>query len=68
MIFKCRPHAYDVTYKTPWIKQVGGIPRDDRFKYHRREKMLQELSPGPTTATPADSIILPRITSIGKYY
>jgi hypothetical protein len=47
---------------------VGGIPKDDRFKYQRREQILQELSPGPTTATPADSIILPRITSIGKLY
>jgi hypothetical protein len=31
---------------------VGGFPKDERFKYDKESKILDEISPGPTTANP----------------
>jgi hypothetical protein len=59
-----------VDYKTPWIKNVGSgtLPKDDRFKYGSMERKMKEMSPGPTTALPNETI-LPKIsTSISKFY
>ena len=58
---KFRPHFYDVDYKTRWVKQHGGIGKDDRFKYQSKEKRLAELSPGPITARPGEIVKLPSI-------
>ncbi|CDW79404.1 UNKNOWN [Stylonychia lemnae] len=55
------PHYYDQDYKAKWNKQVGGFPKDERFKYARADKDLEERSPGPTTAQIRKDFSLPKI-------
>eukprot|EP00347_Sterkiella_histriomuscorum_P013432 403364728 len=50
------PHFYDLSAKAKWLKNDGGFPKDQRFKYDLIDRKLAEQSPGPITAK------LPNIT------